>query len=184
MNLYIRFFESEFVATTIDEALDFLASIPDVCLDDYLVDDLRNYAEGNNQHPKRYKVNNRAYFIVIKTTAKTLDEFKAVGSAALEAGARRNDEKNRIHDMLNAINVGWYEARITFKRVMPIPGSNKFQYIDTDFAARIKAISIQDSYNKIIDHLRTRHDIDSRSQFPSVKGRNFQSAFLGMSPAN
>ena len=38
-----------------------------------------------------------------------------------------------------------------FKRVIPIPQTQKFQYVDTFFVARVKAISRQDCYNKIIE---------------------------------
>ena len=182
MNLYIRFFDSEILATSVNEALDFLASIPDVDLDEFLADDIRNYAESDVVYPKRYKVHGRAYFIIIKTTAQNLDEFKAIGASAQNPVARRNEDKARVQDMLTAVNVGWYDTSLLFRRVLPIPNTQKFQYLDTEFCARVKASSIQDSYVKVVDHLRTRTDIDPRSQFPSVKGKNFKSVFLGMNP--
>jgi hypothetical protein len=33
-------------------------------------------------------------------------------------------------------------------------------------------------YNRIVSHLRQR--VDERSQFPSVKGKNFKFRYLGM----
>jgi len=35
-----------------------------------------------------------------------------------------------------------------------------------------------DCYNRIVEHLRQR--VDDRSQFPSVKGKNFRYRFLGL----
>ena len=36
--------------------------------------------------------------------------------------------------------------------------------------------------HRLIDHLRTRSDVDPRSQFPSPKGKNFQYEYLGLKP--
>jgi len=38
-------------------------------------------------------------------------------------------------------------------------------------------MSGQDCYNRIVDHLSQR--VDSRSQFPSAKGKNFKFTYLG-----
>ena len=73
---------------------------------------------------------------------------------------------------------GWYEGSINFKRVSLVPGTGKFQYRDTLFVARVKAMSGLDCYNRIVDHLRGR--VDERSQFPSAKGKNYHFRYLGM----
>ena len=44
MNLYIRYFDNEVLVHSVDEALDFLSSIPDIQLTPELEDDIRNYA--------------------------------------------------------------------------------------------------------------------------------------------
>ena len=59
-----------------EEALDFLASIPDIQLTPELEDDIRLYAESDVYYPKRYKVRPRVYFIIIKTEAQTMLDFK------------------------------------------------------------------------------------------------------------
>ena len=56
----------------------------------------------------------------------------------------------------------------------------KFQYQDTRFKARCKAHNMQECYERIVDHLRSRQDVDPRSQFPSVKGKNFSCSYIGM----
>lgn len=81
---------------------------------------------------------------------------------------------SRLNDDL----FGWYEGEIDFKRVLQVPGTGKFQYRDTRFVARCKANSGLECYNRIVDYLRQR--VDSRSQFPSVKGKNFKFHYLGM----
>ena len=67
--------------------------------------------------------------------------------------------------------------RLDFKRVLLIPGTGKFQYRDTQFVARLKAISGLECYERMIDYLRER--VDDRSQFPSPKGKNFKFRYLG-----
>ena len=44
MNLYLRYFDNEVLVHNVEEALDFLSSIPDIQLTPELEDDIRNYA--------------------------------------------------------------------------------------------------------------------------------------------
>lgn len=179
MNIYIRYFDNEVLVSKLEEVYDFLQSLPDVDLDDFLRGDIAQFVASNSMYPKRYKVHGRSYFIVIKTTAKSMDEFKKNGSAARDAA--QEDRRNRKPAETNEeYRPGWYEGSLVFKRVIPIPQTQKFQYVDTVFAARVKAYNRLDCYNKIIDHLRSRQDIDPRCQFPSAKGRNFECHYKGM----
>ena len=66
MNLYLRYFDNEVLVHNVEEALDFLSSIPDIQLTPELEDDIRNYASNDVFYPKRYKVRPRVYFIVIR----------------------------------------------------------------------------------------------------------------------
>ena len=79
---------------------------------------------------------------------------------------------------LNEKKLGWYEGELDFKRVVMVPSTGKFEYRDTKFVARCKAVSGMDCYNRIIENLRDR--VDGRSQFPSAKGKNFHFKYLGM----
>lgn len=187
MNLYLRYFNDETLVSSVDEAIEFLSSIPDLQIDDALVSDLKQFSESNVSYPKRYKVRPRVYFIVIKTIAASLDEFKA-NKRSEEASDSMMLESNDDHmagkkefrtTFLSEENPGWYDGTILFKRVIPIPGTNKFQYKDTRFRAHVKARSGLDCYNRIIEHLKNRQDVDLRSQFPSAKGRNFSCVYLG-----
>ena len=149
-----------------------------------MVADLRQFAETPVSYPKRYKVRPRVYFIVIKTLANTMEEFKANNKkmdlfskdGIPEELLNRKEYKTAI---LSVESPGWYEGSILFKRVIPIPGTGKFQYKDTRFVARVKAKSAQECYDRIIEHLRNRQDVDLRSQFPSARGRNFSYIYLG-----
>lgn len=178
MNIYLRYFDTETLVTTLEEAFDFLQSLPEISIDDYLKKDITQFVESDAVFPKRYKVSGKNYFIVIKTMATTMEEFKLKGTAAREAA---QEDKQRIKCDAEEIVPGWYEANIVFNRVVPIPQTQKFQYVETEFAARLKALSRQDCYNRLIDHLRSRQDVDPRCQFPSQKSRNFDCSYLGLS---
>jgi hypothetical protein len=177
MNLYLRYFDREVLVSTVDEAIEFLRTIDDIEMNPLLEADIREYAASDIFYPKRYKVHPRVYFIIIKTEAKTLQDFKDK-KAVHEGGEAQPTTKTTPTIMrLNEINDGWYEGIVDFKRVLLIPGTGKFQYRDTQFVARLKAISGMECYERMIDYLRER--VDDRSQFPSPKGKNFKFRYLG-----
>jgi hypothetical protein len=178
MNLYLRYFDSETLVPTVEDAIDFLASIPEIGMDDDLAEDIRAYAESDVFYPKRYKVRPRVYFIIIKTEAATMLDFKQ--KKALRS-TNQNDGRDTVAPALmrlTEVREGWYEGALDFKRVVLVPATGKHEYRDTHFVARCKAASGQDCYNRIVEHLRDR--VDGRSQFPSAKGKNFKFKFLGL----
>lgn len=178
MNLYLRYFDNETLVHSVEEALDFLASIPEIPLDVAMEDDIRAYVESDVVFPKRYKVRPRVYFIIIKTEAATMQDFKEKKALRSNNGRTQQREVNPAVMYLNEERDGWYEGVLDFKRVVLIPATGKHEYRDTHFVARCKAISGLDCYNRIVDYLRTR--VDGRSQFPSAKGKNFKFSYLGM----
>ena len=178
MNLYLRYFDQETLVTNVDDAIDFLRSIPDVGMNDELEADIRDYVASDVNFPKRYKVRPRIYFIVIKTTAATMQDFKDKKAVRTAGTTEGHDNVNSVVLKLNQEQPGWYEGTLDFKRVVMVPATGKFEYRDTHFVADVKAISALDCYNRIVDHLRQR--VDSRSQFPSAKGKNFTFQYLGM----
>ncbi len=178
MNLYLRYFDSETLVQTVDEAIDFLKGIEEIGMNPVLEADIRDYAASDVFYPKRYKVRPRVYFIIIKTEAATMVDFKE--KRALRPMAEVHPKERPAAPAvlkLNEEREGWYEGTVDFKRVQLVPGTGKFQYRDTRFVAQVKAISGMDCYNRIIDHLRQR--VDERSQFPSAKGKNFKFVYLG-----
>ena len=177
MNLYLRYFDNEILVHTVDEAIDFLSSIEEIGMDANLEHDIRQYAESEIYYPKRYKIRPRVYFIIIKTEAETMEDFK--NKKALRTPSENSDKPmvTPVLARLNERREGWYEGIVDFKRVLLVPGTGKFEYRDTRFVARCKAESGMDCYNRIIDNLRQR--VDPRSQFPSPKGKNFQFEYLG-----
>ena len=105
MNLYLRYFDSEVFAYSLDEAFDFLQSIPEVDLDEFLMGDIAQYVESSNMYPKRYKVHGKAYFIIIKTTAANMEEFKNIGAAAHDSQSETPKTKA---DIFSEYNPGWF----------------------------------------------------------------------------
>ena len=180
MNLYLRYFDRETLVPSADEAIAFLSDIDEIGMNPVLENDIREYAASDVFFPKRYKIRPRVYFIIIKTEAATMQDFKekkAVRSHA-EEGVPKDRGAMSTMLKLNEELPGWYEGSIDFKRVLMVPGTGKFQYRDTHFVAQVKAVSPIDCYNRIVDHLRSR--VDERSQFPSAKGKNFKYRFLGV----
>jgi len=176
MNLYLRYFDNETLVTSVDEAIAFLADIEQIGMNPVLEADIRDYAASDVFYPKRYKIRPRVYFIIIKTEAATMQDFKE--KKALHAtGSDKGQAMSPQLQKLNEKNFGWYEGVMDFKRVLLIPSTGKYQYRDAHFVARVKAESGIDCYNRIVDHLRER--VDERSQFPSAKGKNFSFRYLG-----
>ncbi len=180
MNLYLRYFDKEALVGSADEAIAFLAGIDEIGMNQDLEHDIREYVDSAVVYPKRYKIRPRVYFIIIKTEAATMQDFKekkAVRSHADDSIPQKDRFASNAIVKLNEERPGWYEGSIDFKRVLMVPGTGKFQYRDTHFVAQVKALSPLDCYNRIVEHLRPR--VDDRSQFPSPKGKNFKYAYLG-----
>ena len=176
MNLYLRYFDRETLVSSVDEAIDFLSDIEEVGMNPVLEADIREYASSDVFYPKRYKVRPRVYFIIIKTEAQSMQDFKEKKAVHVGAPPMTKPAAPALV-RLNEIRPGWYEGMIDFKRVLMVPGTGKFQYRDTQFIANVKAESGMDCYNRIVEHLRER--VDDRSQFPSAKGKNFKFRYLG-----
>lgn len=176
MNLYIRYFDEETLVHNVEEALHFLSSLDDVEVTAEMTSELERFMSSSAMYPKHIKVHARSFFIAIKTTAASMEEFKAKGASGGKT------EKNAQREALSGYGKpqpGWYQARIVFKRVILIPETQKSHYADTPFACKLRADSVQDCYNRVIAHLRGRQDVDPRSQFPSIKSTNFEWNYLG-----
>ena len=133
MNLYLRYFDKETLVTSVDEAIAFLADIDEICMNPVLEADIREYVASDVFYPKRYKIRPRVYFIIIKTEAATMLDFKekkAVRPAAAVGGEKERGVSPAIMK-LNEEKFGWYECTMDFKRVLLVPGTGKFQYRDT-----------------------------------------------------
>lgn len=84
MNLYLRYFDKETLVNNVDDAIAFLASIEEVGMNPDLENDIREYVASDVYYPKRYKIRPRVYFIIIKTEAATMLDFKQKKSFTLK----------------------------------------------------------------------------------------------------
>ena len=200
MNYYLRYFDDEALVHNADEAIDFLCGIREIDVTPIMEQEVRQYLASDIRFPKRYKVRAHVYFIIIKTDANSMEEFKERRSgkeqaspAQKEAGAkfalgetpvaapsvrRENLRPSQMAVVLmQEPRPGWYEGTLDFKRVTTDPRTGKFVYRDTRVSAQLKAQSPMDCYQRLVAHLQQR--VDQRSQVPSVKGKNFQYKVLG-----
>lgn len=182
MNLYVRYFDHECLAKSIDEALDFLATIEEIKLEDNTASRISTFLNSSNLYPFRLKVSYSNYVLFLKTEAETLEQFKEEEILRKEHKAERltsiAERKKSVIEALNEEKIGWWEACLVFKRVLTMPETGKCKYVDTPFRVRLKANSAMDAYNRIVDHLKSRLDVDPRSQFPAAKSQNFEYTFL------
>ncbi len=181
MNLYLRYFDNETLVSNVDDAIAFLRSIPAIPMTPDLEADIRQYVASDVFYPKRYKVRQRVYFILIKTTAATMTDFKqkkALHPVPQGPTFDRRDLAATAMNRMTEMHPGWYEGAMDFKRVVHDPSTGKHEYRDTHYVAQCKADSGQDCYNRLLEHIKDR--VDHRSQFPSPKGKNFHFKYLGM----
>ena len=140
MNLYVRFFDHEILATNMDEIVGFLSSINDIRMDDSMVSRIISFVESDGTYPFRLKVSYNNYVLFLKTDAKDLAEFKELErqrkEQRLEGRMLMSDRKKTIMDLLNEPHRGWYDATLMFKRVVQNPDTGKCKYVDTRFRAR------------------------------------------------
>lgn len=183
MNLYVRYFDHDTLATNMDEVASFLGTLRDVKVNDDMFNRIEAFVHSDNVYPFRLKVSYSNYILFLKTDAKDLVEFKY-----REKQRKQQQSENRMTmaekkrsqlQMLSQEQEGWYVASVMFKRVIMNPETGKCQYVDTNFRARLRAMSALDCYNRVIQHLKNRQDVDPRSQFPSVKSNNFHYEFIG-----
>lgn len=183
MNLYVRYFDHEYLAKSVDDAINFLRSIEEIKLESNAGSRIATFLSSSNIYPFRLKVSYSNYVLFLKTEAETLDQFKEEEAMRkeqkMERVASMAERKKSIMDALNEENIGWWEAGLTFKRVLIIPETGKCKYVDTPFRVRLRAFSAMDAYNRIIEHLKNRPEIDPRSQFPSAKSDKFEYQFIG-----
>ena len=80
---------------------------------------------------------------------------------------------------LAEVREGWYLCSMLFKRVTQTPSTGKYRYLDTTFQAYVRAASGGECFERIVEHLKGRPEIDTRSQFPSARGNNYSFEFVG-----
>ena len=189
MNIYARYFNQDVLVRSYDELMDFLTSIPEIPMNQRLAEDIRTYMESDMPYSKRYKIRPRVYFILIKTDAETMEDFKTNRKTVESPASLAQSMNSAAEPLVNKKEIkaaqlaeereGWYLGTLLFKRVIQIATTQKCYYQDTTFQAYVRTTSGMECYNRIIKHLKGRSEVDQRSQFPSAKGNNFTFEFIG-----
>lgn len=170
MNYYARYFDSEGVFNTPQALVDFIASIPQIMMTDELAGAIYKFCEDKTSFPRHFRLPNKHTFIVIKTNASSLDEFKTIGANGGVLPAEAKENKNAAVDELRP---GKYHVCITFRRAVVNPETAKCTFVEEPFEAEMLAQSQRQCYDEVIDYLKNHPDLDSRSQFPSIRSVNF-----------
>ena len=184
MNIYARYFDQETIASSFEELITFLASIPEISITTELIDNVKAYVDSPLPYPKRYKIRPRVYFILIKTTAQNIQEFKSkrVKEESEDEIPNINTSQNFKEERISKLSeekLGWYKVSLTIKRMVHIRELQKFQYQDNIIKAYINAESPIDCYQRLVEYFKSRDDIDPRSQIPSAKSDSFKFHYIG-----
>lgn len=173
MNYYVRYFDDEAFVSSMKEAFDFLGGLPDVELDDDCLAQVEEYFTTDQKGMHKFFMPNHKTFVVIKTTASSLEEFKKNNQKNEDSG------KTQPQKALDLEQIGWYDCSMTISRMLTNPETGKsFYYLDT-MKAKVHANTPHEAYNKMVKHVHDNPEIDSRSQIPAAANKNFQYTFIG-----
>lgn len=172
MNYYFHFFEYETVLPDSEQLIAYISNVPGIEMTTQLAEEIRQFCEEETNFPRRWRVQKKCTFIIIKTTAETLEQFKDRGSMG-GAKAENSDESTSAMNIFDEIHESWYRVIIKFKRVVVNPQTGKGTYVDDEFEVRMFANSQRECYDRCVEYLTKHPEIDPRSQMPSIKSKNF-----------
>lgn len=174
MNYYVRYFDSEGVLPTPQDLVKFVSAIPQILMTEELSDAIYKFCEDKTSFPRHFRLPNKNTFIVIKTTASSLDEFKLRGAnGGVVPSDVIKDEKEQKRTPADEICPGVYEVNIGFRRAIVNPETHKCSFVEESFVAEMQAQSQRHCYDAVLDYLKNHPDIDPRSQYPSIRSSNF-----------
>lgn len=175
MNYYARYFDSEGVFPTPEDLVDFISSIPQILMTDELSDAIHKFCTDKTSFPRHFRLPNKNTFIVIKTNASTLDEFKTRGA---NGGIVPEEPKEVKHTAADEIRPGMYSVCINFRRAIVNPETRKCSFVDEIFEAEMLAQSQRQCFDVVVDYLKNHPDVDIRSQYPSIRSSNFKAVLI------
>ncbi len=175
MNYYARYFDSESVLPTPRALVDFIASVPQITMTEELEGAILKFCEDKTSFPRHFRLPNKHTFIVIKTNASSLDEFKTVGA---NGGIARGEAKEPKNSVVDELHPGKYNVRVLFRRAVVNPETHKCAFVDETFEVEMLAQSQRQCYDVVLEHLKNHPDIDARSQYPSIRSANFTATLL------
>ena len=97
MNLYVRYFDHECLVKSVEEAIDFLRSIPEIKVESNAASRITTFLNSSNLYPFRLKVSYSNYVLFLKTEAENLEQFKE------EEAMRKEQKAERITTMVSPL---------------------------------------------------------------------------------
>ena len=178
MNYYVRYFDSEGVFSTVADLKDFVASIPRINMTDDLAQAIQQFCDDNTNYPRHFRLPNKTTFIIIKTNAQSLEEFKLRGANGGQLPQPVRKETPAPTPTYDELRPGMYEVTMVFRRAFVNPETGKCHYADDEIVVNMLSQSQRQCYDVLVEYLRGRDDVDSRSQFPGIRSENFKAAIL------
>ena len=169
MNYYARYFDSEGVFSTPEALVDFIANIPQILMNEELANAILSFCADKTSHPRHFRLPNKNTFIVIKTTATSLEEFKTRGANGGIVSADSKEQNAPQISPLEEIKPGKYEVRMVFRRAIVNPETRKCSFVEETFEVEMLAQSQRQCFEVVLEHLKNHPDIDPRSQYPSIR---------------
>lgn len=179
MNYYARYFDSEGVFPTPEALVDFIANIPQILMNDELADAILSFCADKTSHPRHFRLPNKNTFIVIKTNATSLDEFKTRGANGGTVPSEPKEPSAPKPSLADEIKPGKYEVKMVFRRAIVNPETRKCSFVEETFEVEMLAQSQRQCFEVVLEHLKNHPDIDPRSQYPSIRSAaNFSARLI------
>jgi tetratricopeptide (TPR) repeat protein len=140
-----------------------------------LSDAVLKFCTDKTSFPRHFRLPNKNTFIVIKTTATSLEEFKTRGA---NGGNTTTEPKEAKTTAADEIHPGLYDVNMTFRRAVVNPETRKCCFVEETFEAEMLAQSQRQCFEVVIEHLKNHPDVDSRSQYPSIRSSNFKAELI------
>jgi hypothetical protein len=175
MNYYVRYFDSEGVFPTPQNLIEFLSNVPKILMTEELADAILKFCEDKTSHPRHFRLPNKSTFIIIKTNATTLDEFKLRGA---NGGIVPIECKESIPSSIDELRPGMYNVKVNFRRALVNPETKKCGFVDELFEVEMLAQGVRHCFDVVIDYLKKHPDVDPRSQYPGIKSSNFSATLI------
>ena len=112
---------------------------------------------------------------MIKTTATSLEEFKTRGANGGNTPAEPKEPKITLAD---EIHPGMYDVSMTFRRAIVNPETRKCSFVEETFEVEMLAQNQRQCFDVVIEHLKNHPDVDTRSQYPSIRSSNFSATLI------
>ncbi|MBR5466548.1 MAG: hypothetical protein IKU79_03985 [Bacteroidaceae bacterium] len=184
MNYYVRYFDSEEVLSSPEALVEYVASIPQIIMTEELADAILKFCEDKTSFPRHFRLPNKNTFIVIKTNAETLEEFKTRGANGGSLTPQQPSDSDNLENKevkvspADEIKPGLYDVTMIFRRAIVNPETRKCSFVEETFRVEMLAQSQRQCFDVVIEHLKSHPDIDSRSQYPSIRSTNFKAVIV------